>query len=75
MVKGLELLSLEARLRKLGLFSLKKGKLGGRGDPVGMYKYLFWGGGGMKMEANASQRCPVKGHEATDTDWHIGNCL
>lgn len=45
MVKGLELLSLEARLRKLGLFSLKKGKLGGRGDPVGMYKYLFWGGG------------------------------
>lgn len=73
-VKGMDLFSYERRLSKLGLFSLSKGKLEGRGNIVSVCQYLFWGGR-KKVKADSSQCCPMKGQEVMGTDWHTGNSL
>ena len=69
MIRGLEHLSYEERLRELGLFSLEKRKLGGG---ISSMCINTWRDGVKKTEPDSFQRCPVTGQEAMGTNWNTG---
>ena len=71
MMRGLEHLACEERLRDVGLFSLDKRRL--RGDFVNGYKYLK--GKYQVDEARVFSTTPSNEQQAMGTNWNIGSSI